>query len=774
MQSQADRIKKVAPPLQELVKKYDEGTYKGGAEALNAEMMAVIEKSGLMKEERKLCAAVGVHPDNRQKAMLIAVDAQNLLLKFADYGYNPRMWDALALTVPAGAEGDRWREENEKLVRDSDGLLAPIQGDSIEIVTGRGSHGTGACRIAEFGAKSIHEKLADSMGNVSKAKLLELQPSWQDPLQNGLLYKILPGELELAVPGLLACLSLLGNASNDVYRQPSELQLCARIHALIASHPSKDEAWVLKQACVGYGGSESEARATQLLGFVVAWSGGKDAGILRDLAKYEGACNVKRKLAPADLQALASADLLHAPRYVAVSWFKLNFLWAYSFSTLKSCSHAACEQLMWHSAYKAMVKAMLMAPTADTNGYSNLFAVPDFFSLRAGGSNRNKAVEASEWMVAASDFIAAYGSRLDKASVSSLINTLEVRMVMQVHLKTAPTRASFSSLQAIAQDFYVEAKKLDNRLPLWNKLPEGGLVKPTAQPKRSTTLRETGTSVNDGLLHEKGFKVDTIIVESETGHTYQIVSLNADEITVSCKLLRVGTPSTSGKKKVSSPPQKLNIDRVVLLQGEKWSVSLTKEQEFLNPDRLMDSAASFDLRASIMQGAIKNALALEFQKSSEEGCQIQVSPSLQIVALKKFSVRAFKLVGLTNNVQVLHKNKDMLNPAKCIGEGGDWKVYIRSSNESLQKNTTEGSFFCKYWAVQSTFEQAACNCAYEDKEIEISVVGEKFKIKIPMLHNTKPLSASDEIVALKVSEDSVEPPSKKPRVAPKTSSSKRK
>ena len=86
-------------------------------------------------------------------------------------------------------------------------------------------------------------------------------------------------------------------------------------------------------------------------------------------------------------------------------------------------------------------------------------------------------------------------------------------------------------------------------------------MKPTAQPKRSTTLRETGTSVNDGLLHEKGFKVDTIIVESETGHTYQIVSLNADEITVSCKLLRVGTPSTSGKKKVSSPPQKSTKER---------------------------------------------------------------------------------------------------------------------------------------------------------------------------------------------------------------------
>ena len=69
----------------------------------------------------------------------------------------------------------------------------------------------------------------------SKAKLLELQPSWREPLEKSCLYKIIPGELELAVPGLLACLSRIGNASHDVYRQRTALQLCARIHSIIAS-----------------------------------------------------------------------------------------------------------------------------------------------------------------------------------------------------------------------------------------------------------------------------------------------------------------------------------------------------------------------------------------------------------------------------------------------------------------------------------------------------------------------------------------------------------
>ena len=317
MLSKQARIEAVAPRLKELVHAHKEATYKGGPEAFHSEIMTVIENSDLMTTEKKLCTCVAVHPDNRARAMLIAIDAQDLLLKFTDNGYNPRMWDALALTIPPGsAEGDSWRQKNVELVQDSDGLLAPIQADSIEIVTGRGSHGTAACRMAVLGARSVHPALADSNGMVSKAKLLELQPSWRDPLENGLVYKILPGELELAVPGLLACLSLLGNASNDVYRQPTALQLCARIHSLITGHPGKDDAWIVKQASVGYGGSSYEAKATQLMEFVKAWSGGKAGQNLKDLESYERSIEVKRHLAHADLQCLASADLLHAHTYI--------------------------------------------------------------------------------------------------------------------------------------------------------------------------------------------------------------------------------------------------------------------------------------------------------------------------------------------------------------------------------------------------------------------------------------------------------------------------
>ena len=67
-------------------------------------------------------------------------------------------------------------------------------------------------------------------------------------------------------------------------------------------------------------------KARQLLEFVKAWAGGKSAHLLKDLEMYERSCPNKRKLMAADLHGLATADLLHAPKYVGVSWFSYIYM----------------------------------------------------------------------------------------------------------------------------------------------------------------------------------------------------------------------------------------------------------------------------------------------------------------------------------------------------------------------------------------------------------------------------------------------------------------
>lgn len=319
--TQQARIEEVAPLLRTLVQQHEENTFSEGVEALNAKMMGLIEGAELMDEEVKHTSKACTHPDNREGVMIVPVDSQDLLLKFYENGYNPTLWDALAVRIPKGAVGDVWRAKNVELVEGADGQLASIEPDTIEIATGRGSHGTAALRMVNDGnVKSVHPELADANGRISKAKLLEAQPSWREPLEKGVLYKIIPGELELAVPGLLACLSRIGNASHDVYRHQTALQLCARIHTIVAKHKDLDETQIARRACVGNGGLSALPQVQQLVSFVISWSGGANAHILRDLELYERSCTLKRKLAASDLQAIANIDLLHAPRYIKASW----------------------------------------------------------------------------------------------------------------------------------------------------------------------------------------------------------------------------------------------------------------------------------------------------------------------------------------------------------------------------------------------------------------------------------------------------------------------
>ena len=321
MLSKVEKIRAVAPELRTLVKAHEEGTFKGGVEALNSLIQNTIKKAGLWTYEIRHPSVVGVHPDNREKAMVVPIDVHDLLLLFQENGYNAALWDALAVTIPQGPVGEEWRKKNAELVAGSEGQLAQVDASSLEILTGRGSHGSAALRCVIHGALSPHKSLCDIHGQVSKAVLLQHQPSWQEPLEQGLYYNIFPGELEIEVPGLLAALSRMGNAHHDVFRHKTALQMCNRIHSVLKTKMQNKPDQVNVDdvahiACQGNGGTAYFQQCLQLIALVQAWSGGLDGHVLRDLENFERSCTLKRKLAPADLKSLADVDMLHAPAYI--------------------------------------------------------------------------------------------------------------------------------------------------------------------------------------------------------------------------------------------------------------------------------------------------------------------------------------------------------------------------------------------------------------------------------------------------------------------------
>lgn len=416
---------------------------------------------------------------------------------------------------------------------------------------------------------------------------------------------------------------------------------------------------------------------------------------------------------------------------------------------------------------KAIVKAMLTSPTCDANGYSTLLTPSDVSSLRSSGSNRVAATEAHTWMIAAEQFLAAYGTRIDPVAKSKHINSLEVRMAMHVQDKRSETRASFSSLAEIARQFYVDCKQYDKLLPVWTKPPALEAVPKASDPKRKGGLREiSGSMVHDSLLSEKGFTKDQVIYNVASNDKYEIKVLNANMRTVTCELYELGPDSDKNKIEKT-----IEVDRLELLSGSAWKHYTVVTPVFLT--NIADPLANSEFRASVLQGLVKTAMALEFSKSSESDCTLQTSPDLKVLASKGIKREgSFKLVGLTNQVSVYPAGKEVIAAWKCIGEVDGLKVYCKSSNILPSTSAAPSSslhrdpFVIKYWCVRETFDQSQVNCVYDTKDVEVTFFGTKVKIGVPMILSTKSIPDECEVVVLKRPEaDPVaEPLIKKPKL----------
>ena len=226
-----ERVKAMKPILNALIRDWTRGEIKEGTRAFQADLVIRLRKAGLLKEKVKYHVKnVGVHPHNRNKTGLVPIDVQTLLDRIVNDGWDWAMVDCLACEIPPNNMGQEWIEFNLKLANQSKGQLPKHLAHQIEIVTVRGSHTTAVVRCIEYGAKGIHQALCDSDGRYSKATICEMKPSMREPCDDGIPYDVVPWQLVLEVPELMAVLSRTGNVSHGVHRVQTTLQAAKRIH----------------------------------------------------------------------------------------------------------------------------------------------------------------------------------------------------------------------------------------------------------------------------------------------------------------------------------------------------------------------------------------------------------------------------------------------------------------------------------------------------------------------------------------------------------------
>ena len=233
-----DRVDALCPRINELIERWDAGEMKVGVFAFQEHLLAVLEKAGFTDKRRIQVEHVGVHPANREGVGLVPVDVHDLLLAIASGGWSwSECREALAGEVPPGDEGIPWRSFNHCLQERSDGLLAKVNMDTLEVCTARGSHTTAGVRCMKLGSRGIHPQLCDDSGMISKAKIIDMQPSMQAPVDTGIIYNVVRWQPNVSCPRLMEILSRTGNANHGIARTQIVLQGCRRMLALYNAHP---------------------------------------------------------------------------------------------------------------------------------------------------------------------------------------------------------------------------------------------------------------------------------------------------------------------------------------------------------------------------------------------------------------------------------------------------------------------------------------------------------------------------------------------------------
>ena len=144
--------------------------------------------------------------------------------------------------IPAG-DPTGIRAFNVKLAQGSDGLSPMIHDPSeLEVATVRCSHTTATHRIINGAARAVNEEYADDRGRISAARIVERQPSFAEPLERGLLFNVIAGELVIQCPDLMGLMATSGNSDHGTARVATTVQRLKRVMSTAVKQKSLDTA----------------------------------------------------------------------------------------------------------------------------------------------------------------------------------------------------------------------------------------------------------------------------------------------------------------------------------------------------------------------------------------------------------------------------------------------------------------------------------------------------------------------------------------------------
>ena len=411
-----------------------------------------------------------------------------------------------------------------------------------------------------------------------------------------------------------------------------------------------------------------------------------------------------------------------------------------------------------HARAQAIIKAMLNSPTADQGGFCNLFTLVELKQLAHREPKlMDKIKEANKSITMVDSFLRAYG-KLSASDLQKLVSVLEVKCIMHAFNKKSETRVSYDSFAAVMRSVMEDARKLDSNLPALPALEES--IASSSKRPLNSSLRQHGT-VPDAVLEARGFKVGAVIYEKqgEGKQHYTIITLNADETTITVKPVNLDQGSKTAKAKTAAAKAKSAAkaglaDEVLLKRAELQAWVVKPDDKPIYYTDILPAADNLNLQRSIIEGSVKQLLLKEMQANSAEDKAVVVlrDGTFHVHVTKAFNEGKFSLIPVTSAVSVVEKK--LADPWIQIGSFGKQAIYLKSSNTSLKANKRDAAkkasteLVAKFWVAHATNDGRIANCEVISWTAEISIGKNKVEVVFPKIINSVALKNEDEVLVL--------------------------
>ena len=630
----------------------------------------------------------------------------------------------------------------EKMVQKADGYLAPYNKDTVRIASATCSHTVAGLRNAEFGTKGWYPELCTD-GILSRQKIFEFCPSYEEPMKRGLKWSIARWQLVKRVPSLMMFTQEAGNACNSAARRETTVQVLLAIH----QKSTKFDDWDLIRTMLARHHEWLENELVGYCKYVENFSGGKKTPkYLQELEAFGKTCDLKREISGQFFLKIGSAPLSKVPEYVT-----------------------------------ACTKAELCAPSVQ-NGFAKLFIGEDIQSM--SGTNASNVLAATGLMRHARNLITELNEAnadlnldLDNdGGLIRIIGELDIRLVMFVHKKNVQSRRKFDSLNEIMDAF---CDDLEAAYPqVKGKLPKSPGVRcaqkrsqPTTsskqeqKPKKPVIVREY-TSAGTLQLSKEDIEKLGWKIGAEVEHTpcpnltlkYSIIEIGSDDVT----LKPIDDTTTGNESAPSNAEAKERQQRIPFASMLDQYKIIEKVENVLLEDP-PDPLTQLDFKCEDLKSQWRLALIAAWKDChSWDDVVIQTSPERKVLAKRSIDVGGLTLVPLSPAIALSYKKE----VSSAIATGGtgifnakkeelfgfiqpklDIPAPMNDKKKLACKTTKTDPFVVPFWAIKTAADSKFANMIMKKHNVSINLGGDNnVTFAVPVLKNTTKLVQGDELL----------------------------